>query len=105
MSIHNPNYDIFIQVSGTDAFFFKTITAFKNVIRVENRGNGSGDIYLREVPEDAIQYRIRDIREFAKESPLFDGSRIIGSLDSAMVSTPKTAEQVEAELTEALAKA
>jgi len=105
MNLHNPNYDIFIQVSGTDGQFLNTITGFKNVAKVENRGNGRVDIYLREVPEDAIQYRIRDIREFARTSNDYPDSSMDGNLDSAYVSTPKTAEQVESELTEALAKA
>jgi len=87
VSINNPYYSIYIQVSGINALFSKTITSFKNVSRIERRGGGRIDIYLKEVTEDTIHYRIRDIRAFAQASPI-PGHDGVGSLDSAMVSTP-----------------
>ena len=87
VSINNPYYSIFIQVSGVNALFSKTITSFKNVTRIERLGGGGLNIYLKDVTEDTIHYRIRDIRAFAQASPI-PGHDGVGSLDSAMVSTP-----------------
>lgn len=87
VSINNPYYSIFIQVSGVNALFAKIITAFKNVNRIERLGGGRLNIYLKDVTEDTIHYRIRDIRAFAQASPI-PGCVDVGSLDSAMVSIP-----------------
>ena len=81
VGLNNPHYSIFIQVSGVNTLFSNTITSFKNVTRIERRGDDKIDIYLKEVTEDTIHHRIRDIRAFAQKW-------CHGSLDSAMVTIP-----------------